>query len=192
MKKTFIGISFLASLLLIFSSCNVKEILTHDVEINDKVIEFDLGPTGVKQQVAKVVSSESEVNLLDSTFALNVEEKISDLGFSVNLIKSLLLTSAKLEVQVPLEFADDVNGFMQCFSNMKIYFDDKSQLVAKGSDITTSGQTGIVNINIVNGELLNKLKQDQLRIILTGSKYPEAMVHVKFITNYKVKVGLTK
>ena len=191
--KTTIKITLLLSLIFALGSCDIKEALSTEIDVKDKVVEFDLGPDGIisgAPQASRVASASSEVTLLDRTFDVNIEEKLSDYGFSLDLIKSVILSNATLEVPVPE--SENVLTFMQCFNGLKIYFDDKSQLVAQLKNIKASGQTGIVEIEIVNGELINKLKSDQFHIIITGEKFPAKRVHCTLTTSYKVKVGIIK
>ncbi|WP_179859314.1 hypothetical protein [Tannerella forsythia] len=48
-----------------------------------------------------------------------------------------------------------------------------------------------VRFTIINGELLDKLKDDKLHVILTGIR-PNVVVRLKLVMDYKAKVSLIK
>lgn len=193
--KTSVKILFFFGLLLSLSACNVNEALSKEVEIKDNVVEFDLVPSSLSvSSQLKVASAEAttDTTLLDKTYDVNVSLELSSLGLSIDLIKAFAITNAKLEVTIP-EIVTDKAAFMQGFNNLKVYFNDKTNLVAQINGTPTfSGQTGLVEIKIVNGDLLDELKEDQLHVIITGNKYPSVTSHCKFTSSYKVRVGLLK
>ncbi len=195
--KTAIKITFFFGLLLTLVSCDLNETLSKEIEIKDNVIEFDLTPEGTLQtvQMEKVSSvSIGEVTLLDKTFNVNVASELEDMGLSIDLIKAFAITHAKLEVTIPNDVASaDELAFMDGFKNLKIYFGDKTNLVAKISgNPTVASKKGTVEITIVNGDLLSKLSEDQLHIIITGTNFPTKNTHCKFTSSYKVRAGLLK
>lgn len=192
--KTAFKIVFLFGLLLTFSACNLNEVLSKEVEINDKVVEFDLGANGQLNvaPMSKVSTEATEVTLLDKTYDVNVNAKLAEFGLSTKLIKAFAITHAKLEVTIPTDVTDDV-AFMEGFKNLKVYFKDKTKLVAKISGSpTVSNKIGLVTITIVDGDLLNMLNNESLHVIITGDKFPGKTSHCKFTSSYKIKAGLLK
>ena len=71
---------------------------------------------------------------------------------------------------------------------MKIYFDKQTNLVAQADKI----QNGKITIKIVDGDLLQMLKNDQLHVIITGDSLPSKRVKLKFISSYRAKIQVIK
>ena len=75
------------------------------------------------------------------------------------------------------------------FRTAKLYFDNRTALVAKADVVDTAARK--VRFTIINGELLDKLKDDKLHVILTGIR-PNVVVRLKLVMDYKAKVSLIK
>lgn len=67
---------------------------------------------------------------------------------------------------------------------MKLYFENRNQLVAKTDVIDVAKRQ--VLFTIVNGELLDKLKNDKLYIMLTGIR-PNKKAKMKLLWTIKPK-----
>ncbi len=68
---------------------------------------------------------------------------------------------------------------MKGFVGAKLYFDNKSKLVAKVEKV----EGNKTRFTIVNGELLNQLKDDKLHVILVGVR-PTQNLRMKLIMDY--------
>lgn len=193
--KTLLKISFTLFLLIGLSSCNLTDKLTTDIPIENQTLSFNVGPNGmISAEASQPIKVKADVNtsdviLLNQTFDINVTSKLKEKGLSLDLIKSFLITKASLEITVPDSYEDYV-ALLNKFGTIKLYFTDQTQLVAQAQEVTITGHTGVVSIKIVNPELLSKLSEDQLRIILTGEGYPSTDVNCTLTTSYVIKVGL--
>lgn len=189
MKTALLKISLALFVLFAFNACNLKDAIEIPVSINDQTINFDIlpsGSAGVSQANKVAAEAQGAVILWDGTINVNVAKELEKNGYSFNMVKSFLLTQAELTVTVPAGVTD-VSAFLSDnFKNLKLYFDDQTQLVAQFDSYSATAKT--ISIKIVNGELLNKLKNDQLHIILTGDKRPTQKISCKLTTSYLVKI----
>ncbi len=180
---------FVVSLLFTLVGCegikDIKENLAVTVPINNKAIEFEVGEalmTTVPGKSGLPSVSYVENVLLDETFDVNVAAEVEKMGRDFDKIVEFVLTKASIELVEPLGYN------MDQFNNIKLYFDDQTQLVAQADNV----EGGKVAIKIVNGNLLNKLKQDKLHVIITGDKVPAGKAKLKLVSSYEAKVKVFK
>ena len=74
---------------------------------------------------------------------------------------------------------------MKEFKGVKLYFGDKNLFVATADEVKENA----LYFNVNNPDLLSKLSQDKLHIILTGKK-PANNVEVKFVADYVANIGI--
>ena len=172
------------TVLFIFTSCEkIKENLAVTVPINDRELTFEVGTNPLPSPTYKAPAATAELKvLLDKTFNVNVEAEVEKLGYDMNNIVEFFLSVASIELVEPIGFN------MNEFSNIKVYFDDQTQLIAQVDKI----ENGKVKFTIVNGNLLQKLKSDQLHVIIVGDNMPSKRVTLKLKTSYKAKFNLLK
>lgn len=195
--KTILKISFALFLLLSFNACNkLKDALTAEVPIPENSVDFQIGPAGQinagAPRAAKApAAATAEVTLFDKVLNVNVASELQKQGMTVDQIKSFTLVQTSLTIQVPDGYAD-YTALLNSFKTVKLYFDNTTQLVAEGKSVTISGRKGVVEITVKNPELLDKLKNDQLHVILTGEKFPPVVVNAVLKTTYKAKIRVIK
>ena len=184
MTKTVKLTAFVAvSLLFALTSCeSIKEKLAVTVPINDRELVFEVGTNPTAAPAFKAPAATNAVVLLDKTYDVNVESEAKKLGYDMDNIIEFVLSAASIELIEPLDF--NLNEF----SNIKLYFDDQTKLVAQVDKIAN----GKITIKIVNDDLLQKLKADQLHVIITGDNLPSKRVKLKLITSYKAKINVFK
>ena len=172
------------TVLFILTSCEkIKENLAVTVPINDRELTFEVGTNPLPSTTYKAPAATAELKvLLDKTFNVNVEAEVEKLGYDMNNIVEFFLSVASIELVEPIGFN------MNEFSNIKVYFDDQTQLIAQVDKI----ENGKVKFTIVNGNLLQKLKSDQLHVIIVGDNMPSKRVKLKLKTSYKAKFNLLK
>lgn len=193
--KTILKISFALFITLSFNAC-VKDALTVSVPIPENTVDFQIGPagqikTGAPQAAKAPAAAATEVTLFDQILNVNVASELQKQGMSVDQLKSLTLVQASFVVQIPDGYAD-YTALLNSFKTVKLYFDNTTQLVAEGKSITISGRKGVVEITVKNPELLNKLKKDQLHVILTGEKFPPITVNCQLKTSYMARIAILK
>lgn len=178
--KSKIVVLSLSMLTLLFSSCEeLADKMTVSLDVPESSINFDVEPQS--SQAMKVASATSEsIVLLDRTINVNLADVLADNGYSLDAVTSFLLTSSSLELVSPVGFNMDI------FQNVKLYLDDQTHLVAEAQSV--DNETGIITINIADGELLDMLQSDQIHIILVGDAYPSEKVSLKLKTKFKVKL----
>ncbi len=183
-KTKFTQTFILAGLFLTFISCEaIKEKLAVDVPIKNVELSFEVQPAVSQAPMQKAPSQAAETKvLLDRTYDVNIEDEAAKLGYDLDNIIGFVMTSASIELVEPLDF--NLNEF----KNLKIYFDNQTNLVAQADKIGN----GKIEIKIVNGDLLQKLKEDQLHIIIVGDTMPTKKVKLKFISNYTAKINIFK
>ena len=178
-------ISLIVPLLFAFMACeSIKENLAVTVPINNKELEFEVGETMMMVPGKSELPSASyaENVLLDRTFGVNVASEAEKLGYDFDQIIEFVISAASIELVEPLGYD------MSQFNNIKLYFDDRTKLVAQADKV----EGGKVTIKIVNGNLLDKLKQDELHVIITGDKVPAGKAKLKLISSYKAKIKIFK
>lgn len=185
-KIQFAKVVLIVSLLFTFIACeSFKENLAVTVPVNNKEIQFEVGDVLMSTPgVSKVPSASNadEFTLLDETFEVNVAAEAEKSGYDFEKNVEFVLSNASLELVEPTGYD------MGQFNNIKLYFDDKTQLVAQADKV----EGGKVSIKIVNGNLLTKLKQDKLHVIVTGDKKPDGKATLKLVSSYKAKVKIFK
>ena len=100
-------------------------------------------------------------------------------GFSEKNLKSFLIKKGKLVLVKPIGFD------MKEFKGVKLYFGDKNLFVATADEVKENS----LYFNVDNPDLLSKLSQDKLHIILIGKK-PAKNVEVKFVADYVANIGI--
>ena len=173
-----------ATFLIAFSSCeSIKEKLAVPIPINDIEITFEVQPASQSSPAAKAPAVTAvEKVLLDKTFDVNIVEEAEKLGYDMDNIIEFVITAGRIELVEPAGF--DMNEF----KNVKIYFDNQTKLVAEVDKI----ENNKILIKIVNGDLLQKLKDDKLHVIITGDDLPSKRVKLKFISSYRAKINVFK
>ena len=135
------------------------------------------------QDVPELLSGATEEVLYDGILNVNVAAELEKNGLSFENLKSFIITQGTLELVTPQGF--DLNTFRTA----KLYFDNRTALVAKADVVEAAARK--VRFTIINGELLDKLKDDKLHVILTGIR-PNVVVRLKLVMDYKAKVSLIK
>lgn len=175
MRKFLLRTSILILVVVATASCaKIKDALTQDVTIENKELYFNVAPTA-KSSSANAI----EEILYEGTLTINVKEVVEANGLSFDQLKDFAITMGSVELMYPTGFD------MGQFNNIKLYFDNREQLVAQANKV----EGGVVKLSIVNGNLLNKLKEDQLNVIVVGNR-PSSPVMLKLVTSYKAKVSL--
>ncbi len=175
MKKEIKLLGMTACLVLLLFSCK-PETFTKEFPVNDKVIEFEVAAA------ERGEAARTEEILYEGDLTVNVASIVEQSGFSFDHIKSFIIEQGSVELVAPEGF--DMNHFI----GMKLYFENQNQLVARADVLDTNGT---IKLSIVNGNLLDKLKENKLHLIVTGVR-PNVMVKLKLRTNYLVGVSLFK
>ncbi len=164
-----------------FSCGKLDEVLTKEIQVNNRTINFTVNPAAKSAEAQATRSGETETVLYDGVLEINVVEELENNGLSFENLKSFVLRESSITLVTPSGY--DMNGF----KTVKLYFGDTSKPVAKAESVSGSK----VVLSIVNGELLDKLKEDKLRVIVTGQRSSQ-QVTLKLRMDYTAKVGLTK
>ena len=159
----------------------IEEMLSTDIAFNNRTVVFDIKPATKSTEAAATRAGKTEEKLYDGVLNINIAQELEKQGFSFENIKSFLITQGTLEEEIPTGY--DLKGFV----GAKLYFDDMSKLVAKAEKV----EGNKVRFTIVNGELLNQLKDDKLHIILVGVR-PTQKLQMKLTMDYRAKVSLVK
>lgn len=176
-KKTVIyQLSILVFAAMMLFSCKTEQ-FTKEFSIKDNVIEFD-----VEAAAAKGTDSLAEEVLYEGILSVNVAQLVEQSGFSFDHIKSFVILQGSVELVAPIGFS------MNHFIGMKLYFENRDQLVAQADML---GADGVLKLSIVNGDLLDKLKENNLRVIITGVR-PPIKVRLRLRTDYAAEVSLIK
>lgn len=192
MKKVeWISFGCLLGIILATGSCKetLQNALSKEISVKNREIVFDVQPSALSQAGAQgeeapmLLASATEEVLYDGILNVNVAAELEKNGLSFEHLKSFLITQGTLEVVTPQGF--DLNTFRTA----KLYFDNQTVLVAKADVIDAVARK--VKFTIINGELLDKLKNDKLHVILTGIR-PQVIVRLKLVMDYQAKVTLIK
>lgn len=177
MRTKILKISCFLFILAATISCDKNEVsLSKDIEFKNRSIVFDVAPAS---KSATSISGKGEEILFEGVINVNIAQTLQDNGFSFDFLKSFLLTNAVIEEEVSTGF--DFQGFI----GAKIYFGDMNNLVARIDKVEGSK----VRFTIVNGELIDQLKKDELYVIFTGTR-PSVPLRLKLTTDYVAKIGL--
>lgn len=174
MKKIILTISIAVSALLLFS-CKPEK-LTRDFSIKDQVVEFVVTPAKKGNAVRM------EEVLYEGDLIINIAQIVEQSSFSFDHIKSLILEKGSVELIALAGF--DMNHFI----GMKLYFENRNQLVAQADVFEADG---VIRLSVINGDLLDKLKENHLHVIVAGVR-PDRAVTLRLRTNYVVGVSLLK
>lgn len=173
MKRKFLSLIGLSLVLIIAMTSCKKDEVTKDVPIKNQTVVFDVTPA-----VSKDLGRGEEV-LYDGVVNINIAQAIESFGVSFDNIKSFAITMGTLEEEVPSGF--DMQGFI----GAKLYFDSRENLVAQ-ADLVEGTK---LRFTIVNGELLDKLENDQLHVILVGvrpSVQLRLVLTMDFVANFAI------
>jgi hypothetical protein len=184
MKTTkIIQMACLLSLLLVATSCKevLEDVLSTEIAINNRTVVFDVNAAATKSAETATRAGATEETLYDGVLNINIAQELEKQGFSFENIKSFLITQGTLEEEIPSGY--DLKGFV----GAKLYFDNTSKLVARADKV----ENNKVRFTIVNGELLNQLKDDKLHVILVGVR-PTKKLRMKLTMDYKAKVSIVK
>ena len=184
MKTTkIIQIVCLLSLLLVATSCKevLEDVLSTEIAITNRTVVFDVNAAATKSAETATRAGATEETLYDGVLNINIAQELEKQGFSFENIKSFLITQGTLEEEIPSGY--DLKGFV----GAKLYFDNTSKLVARADKV----ENNKVRFTIVNGELLNQLKDDKLHVILVGVR-PTKKLRMKLTMDYKAKVSIVK
>ena len=171
MKKIIIFISALIVFIAVvpfLSSCS--KILNKNIELNNKEFRFEIIGGAKIDEEQMIYEGDMEMDLVP---------ELKKQGFSEKNLKSLLIKKGKLVLVKPLGFD------MKEFKGVKLYFGDKNLFVATADEVKENA----LYFNVNNPDLLSKLSQDKLHIILTGKK-PANNVEVKFVADYVANIGI--
>ena len=190
-KAKWISFGCLLGIILATGSCKetLQNALGKDISVKNREIVFDVQPSALSQtdadgqDVPELLSGATEEVLYDGILNENVAAELEKNGLSFENLKSFIITQGTLELVTPQGF--DLNTFRTA----KLYFDNRTALVAKADVVDTAARK--VRFTIINGELLDKLKDDKLHVILTGIR-PNVVVRLKLVMDYKAKVSLIK
>lgn len=175
MKHKILKISVLLLAVATLFSCKktLENVLSKEIEINDRSVTFTVKPS--------TRAGENEETIYDGVLQMSMAAELEKNGFSFENIKSFVLKKGTLELVTP-------SGYdMEDFKTVKLYFDSKSKLVARGDKV----EGDKVQFTVVDGDLLDQLKEDSLHIILTGQR-PSKEVKLKLVMDYGAKVSLVK
>lgn len=171
MKKIIIFISALIVFIAVvpfFVSCS--KILNKNIELNNKEFRFEI--------IGGAKIDEEQV-IYEGDMEMDLVPELKKQGFSEKNLKSLLIKKGKLVLVKPVGFD------MKEFKGVKLYFGDKNLFVATADEV----KENVLYFNVNNPDLLSKLSQDKLHIILTGKK-PANNVEVKFVADYVANIGI--
>ena len=183
MKTKILQLSCLLLLLMATTSCKkaLEDTFSKEIVVNGKSVVFDVNAVTNSVEAAVTRVAGTEETLYDGILEINIAKELEKQGFSFENIKSFLITRGTLEEEIPSGY--DLQGFV----GAKLYFDNTTKLVAKAEKMEGSK----VHFTIVNGELLDQLKDDKLHIILVGVR-PAKKLRMKLTMDYKTKVSLIK
>ena len=122
---------------------------------------------------------DEEQVIYEGDMEMDLVPELKKQGFSEKNLKSLLIKKGKLVLVKPVGFD------MKEFKGVKLYFGDKNLFVATADEVKENA----LYFNVNNPDLLSKLSQDKLHIILTGKK-PANNVEVKFVADYVANIGI--
>lgn len=168
-----IGVLLLAAATLFSCKKTLENVLSKEIAINDRSVTFTVDPA--------TRAGEAEETLYDGVLQMNVAAELEKNGFSFENIKSFVLKQVTLELVTPSGY--DMEGF----KTVKLYFDNKSKLVARADKV----EGDKVRFTVADGSLLDQLKEDSLHIILTGQR-PSKQVKLKLAMDYAARVSLIK
>ncbi|MBR8706442.1 hypothetical protein [Bacteroides pyogenes] len=183
MKIKILQIAYVLWVLVTATSCKkaLEEAFSKEIAINGKSVVFDVEAASRSAEAVATRGLEIEETLYDGILKINIARELEKQGLSFENLKSFLITQGTLEEEIPSGY--DLQGFV----GAKLYFENKSKLVAKAEKLE-----GLkARFTIVNGELLDQLKDDQLHIILTGVR-PIKKLRMKLTMDYKARVSLIK
>ena len=146
---------------MVATSCKevLEDVLSTEIAINNRTVVFDVNAAATKSAETATRAGATEETLYDGVLNINIAQELEKQGFSFENIKSFLITQGTLEEEIPSGY--DLKGFV----GAKLYFDNTSKLVARADKV----ENNKVRFTIVNGELLNQLKDDKLHVILAVS-----------------------
>ncbi len=184
MKTKIIQLGCLLLMAAATFSCKkaLEDALSREIAVTNKSVTFDVTPASSRStDGAETRAGETEEVLYDGVLQINIAQELEKQGFSFENIKSFLITQGTLEEEIPSGY--DLKGFI----GAKLYFDNQTKLVAKVEKV----EGNKARFTIVNGELLDKLKEDKLHIIFVGVR-PATKLRLKLVMDYKAKVSLIK
>ncbi|MDI9551546.1 MAG: hypothetical protein GX125_08515 [Bacteroidales bacterium] len=173
MKNKILKIGMLALAIVAVTSCQqiLEQVISKEIPIKNQSVTFTVEP-GTR-------ADEGEETLFDGVLEINIAEEIEKKGFSFDKILSLALKTGTLELVTPSNY--NMDGFLSA----KLYFDNKKNLVATAEKV----EHNKVLFTVVNVNLLDKLRDDSLHIILTGQRPPKKVI-LKLIMDYAARVTL--
>ncbi|HPB57654.1 MAG TPA: hypothetical protein PLL49_04025 [Bacteroidales bacterium] len=175
--KLFPLFSLFVILAVTMISCQ-EELLNIDIPIKNQKVAFHIEPASK----STANSGNSNEVLFDGVVDINIAEYIEGQGVSFEHLKSFVITQGTLEEVVPTGY--DMQGFI----GAELYFDNRdslSNLVARAEVATES----TLQFTIINGELLDQLHNDQLHIILVGTRPPIPLfvqLSMDFLANFQL------
>lgn len=180
MKNRILKTGMLLLAVIALSSCKktLGNVLSKEVAIDNRTVTFTVNPA-TKAEAGR--AGETEEILYDGILEMNVARELEKNGFSFENIKSFVLKQGTLELVTPSGYG------MDAFNTAKLYFDSTAKLVARADRV----EGKLVKFSIVDGELLDQLKEDKLHIILTGQR-PSKQLTLKLVMDYKARVSLIR
>ncbi len=174
------------AVLVAFIACDLEN-LEVTIPIKEQVINFEVGEYNAQQSTKvyqSVPAATNEMVLLDTIMEINLAEAAKEEGYDYEALKELILTNATIELN-----EDNPDFDMSVFDNLKLFIDDRTKPVAQADKI----EGNAVAIKIIDsGNLLEKLDNDNLHIILTGNALPSERVKLKLIADFKAKIRAFK
>lgn len=153
------------------ASCT-DEPITKSIAIKNQKVAFNIASTAPAKGNFSVNFDEGEEVLFEGE--INVAKVLDSIGFPLSSLNSFAITGGTLEEEIPSGY--DMHGLV----GMKLYFDNTDNLVAR-ADVVEEGT--VLRFTIVNGELLNKLENEKLYIILVGTR-PNVDLSVELVMDF--------
>lgn len=190
MKKLINLLLAVSFMLIVLTGCNaIKDALVINVDFQPADIEFSVNESGMPVDLKNISRAPAvETVLLDRTVDINVAKELEKKGASIENIKSFLLLEATLTL-IPGEFTSvDIN--LNVFKGVKLYLDDTNtgNLVAKVKSVDNA--EGTITLEVVKAELLDKLTDDSIHIIITNDNKPAYKAKFKLKNKFRAKVGM--
>lgn len=188
MKKNLILFSVVFLFTTLVSCEAVKEKVTVSVNVPGPDLEFKAEPRPrVLEAPQKAPGASQALEILyEGTININIANELAKQNLSVDNIKSFLLLQSTLEI-VPGQYTD-ANIDLNSLKDIKLFFDNTTQLVAKVKSVNL--ETKSLTFEVVNPELLEKLKENSLHVIV--AKDTPLIYKVSFVlkTKYVARVGM--
>ncbi len=187
MKK--LPLILLATVMVAFTSCDllkdtIKDKFAVTITYEADPMTFELPTLEAVLPTLAPTKASGEVILFDQTLDMNIAQIVEDEGHSFERLKKLAMEEATLEPAEGVEFD------MNTLQDIKLYIGQTPELIASADKVVNN----VLYIKVTNPELLDLLKNDQIRIVLTGkqSSLPSETVNLVLKTKYQIQVSVFK